>query len=224
VRVALSTLATFAALVTACVPTPRAPVPPVPSTPAPAIAGERFEIKPGAGQLTIKVYRDGPLKALGHNHVITANQLHGFVVIADHPLESQAELWFDVADLLVDDPAARSNAGADFQSTPSAADIEGTRRNMASERVLDATAYPRIEAHIRATAVDAEQLDLDLEVRVSLPLVAGYTRSAEGLEVTAQFSVDQGDLGLEPYSVLGGALRVAPRLDIDVDLHMTAAH
>ena len=82
--------------------------------------------------LTIHVYRDGRLKRLGHNHVISSTQLSGLVD------RDGADLFLAVATLAVDDPALREAAGARFDTTPKPADIEATRRNLLGPKLLDA--------------------------------------------------------------------------------------
>jgi hypothetical protein len=216
-------------LVAGCAPGP------APDTPAPersasdldytTIPGTVYTVAPGDAHITIKVYRAGPLAALGHNHVITTAEVTGAVLVAKDPGASRADLTTSVAAWVVDDSVERARAGADFETVPSAADIEGTRANMLSARALNGALYPDVRAHLRFDGVEGDQLSLTATFSVAggateLPLTARFTRSQDDLIIDTAFTVDQRDLGLEPFSVMAGALRVAPVVEIEV--HLTA--
>ena len=67
--------------------------------------------------------------------MIASHDVAGFIA----PGEGRADLYVPLDALVVDEPALRSEIGLDTQ--PSAADIEGTRRNML-EKVLETDRYP----------------------------------------------------------------------------------
>jgi len=147
-----------------------------------------YRVEPGDSLLVVRVYRGGRLAKLGHDHVVSSREPRGFID-AD---KGRADLYVAVESLAVDDPAQRAAAG--FESHPSESDIAGTRSNML-EKVLEA------------------ELSLHGVTRpVRVP--AKIDRGAERIAVDGSFSINQTDFGIEPFSVLGGALTVQDRVDL----------
>lgn len=215
-----------AALVGACAPAGRAPPPAERIAPeAAAAGGARYRIDPARSEVRILVYRAGPLARLGHNHVLVARDLEGEVWLPADPAQARFSLSFPVAALAVDEPAARREEGEEFASVPSAEDVAGTRRNLESPAVLDAARYPAIRldgvaargpAGLLARArVVVRGRTSELEVPVEVAVTSGE------IAVRGGFTVQQGTLGLEPFSVALGALRV--RDDLAVRFRLVAA-
>jgi hypothetical protein len=224
-------LALLGILLAACAP--RAPQPAAPPggfppdfptafySSAPAIGV--YRVAPGRSSLVLKVYRAGTLAALGHNHVITTSALEGFIYLADDLAAARADLFVPVSALTVDDSAARAAAGPDFAAQPSLHDIDGTRTNMLGPKLLDAEHFPYLIAHVTPVHVRPESTDVTLGLTVhgqtvSIPVTVTWLRNGEELEVRGTFSTDHKTLMLEPFSTLGGALRVAEQIDVAVAL------
>lgn len=194
--------------------------PPPSGAPAPTIdrsSALEYVVDTGASSLTILVYRAGALASFGHNHVIESRDLQGSVWLDDRRGRSAFELSLPTARLIIDDPAARRAAGEDFPGEIPAEDIEGTRGNMLGERLLKAESFPEIL--IRSDAVIADSARLDVPVTV---VVKGESRRlrfpvtlerADGrLTATGETEVTHAELGLEPFSVMLGALSVAEEI------------
>lgn len=184
-------------------------------------AGRVFRIAESESEVTIRVYRDGPLARFGHDHVIHHESIGGMVAVGDTIADVRADLFLAVSAFVVDDPARRAEAG--FDTEPSADDIAGTRANMLGSRLLNAANHP----YLRVTVDDASgmlpavQLAAAITVagrtaRVKLPATVDSARCA--LHIDADWSLQQSELGLEPFSVLGGALRVGDTIDIRLRL------
>jgi len=219
-------VALLCALLAACATAPRKPLPePVPAAPPDfpaafylreaAQLGRVYRIQPEESELVVVVRRSGKLAHLGHNHVVSSRGLSGFVLAAPAPEGSRFDFFFPVASLVVDDPALRAAEGADFSSKPTFADIEGTRANMLGEKLLDAAQFPWIlvAGRQRGGNATAPELELQLEVRGVTHVLPAATRlSYEGnaLRAEGELTLSHADLGLVPFSVLGGALGVAP--------------
>ncbi len=193
---------------------------------APALAGARWRIDPANSALRVYVYRGGTLAALGHNHVLAARGLHGqFALPADEHGVS-GELGFRVDALSVDDPLERAAAGADFPGAIEASDIAGTRRNLLGPSVLDAGHWP----DVRIELAGASGGPADYRIAATL-VVRGVSSTSEvpvhvvrdGRRCTIDGDVvlSQARLGLEPFSVMFGALRVEDGLR--VRLHLVAS-
>lgn len=164
------------------------------------------------------VYRSGALARFGHNHVISVGGMSGTVDVAEQWSESSFELEVPLAELVVDDPGQRAGEGEDFSSEPSADDVAGTRRNMLGEDLLDAETYPVLRVTGRGptgTPADGE-IELTIELAGNTTTVTApvsVERAGGRLTATGGFQLTHEQLGLDPFSALGGALRVAQEID-----------
>ncbi len=200
----------------------RAPMQPMPGDPAPrGWWGEGVPLRLDAGRstITLRVYRDGWLARLGHNHLIEVTGLRGTLRRLDTG-EGVAELSFRPDRLRVDDPSGRAAAGVDFAAWPDATAIEDTRRNMLGPRVLDAASWPEVRVLARVAELSGATAlaDIHLSVRgygrrYRVPVTVGH---GDGEVVVAgTLVVRQSELGIRPFSVLGGALEVRDAIEVD---------
>jgi polyisoprenoid-binding protein YceI len=139
---------------------------------------------------------------------VSSREPRGFVD-ADN---GRCDLYVAVESLAVDDPAQRAAAG--FESTPSESDVAGTRSNML-EKVLEAERFPFVVLRVRAVEQGVLQAELSVHgVTRPLRIPAKVDSGAERVEVSGSFAINQSDFGIEPFSVLGGALAVQDRVDL----------
>ena len=193
---------------------PRAPARiAVPSAQAGA-EGTPYRIDADASQLRFYLHADGALARVGHSHVISARAIDGKVWLQSPPERSACELRLPVAAFVVDDPQERAAAGGGFAEPLTAADRDGTRVHMLGERQLDAARFPAITLRCLrlATApggdtIDVEVMLRDHATRLSVPL--HWELHDDTLRASGELTFRQSELGLEPYSLLLGALRVA---------------
>jgi polyisoprenoid-binding protein YceI len=125
--------------------------------------------------------------------------------------------------MVVDDPAARAAAGPDFEGEVPQSARDGTRTNMMRPEVLDAAQHA--EVTVRSTALGGtwEQPVVMADVtirgttrRFDVPIQ--LQRAGDTLETTGTFKVLQSDIGITPFSVAGGAIRVADELEVSFDI------
>ena len=201
----------------------RPPSPPTPTptpAPAPEVKGATlFTVDSAASDVNILVYRGGPMARLGHNHVMTARSVTGQVVLHPAAEQSSFELSFPVAELIVDDAAARQAAGADFPDEIPQKDRDGTRRNMLKPEVLDGEHFDRVllksvrvigplqSARI-VTRITIKDVSRDIEVPVSI------ATTPAGVTASGQFAIRQTDFGIEPFSIGMGALVVVDQIQV----------
>jgi hypothetical protein len=190
---------------------------------------EHYRIDPQRSQVLIMVYRDGPMAALGHNHVLSVGELAGEVTLAvdalqgqageQHPERSSFALRFPVAALALDEPALRAEQGTDFEGSLDTASVEGTRSHMLGEQLLDANHYAyiklqseRVQAQgdhwLAIVHIDVRGFDAEAQVPIALESVG------DELLASGEFDLSHAQLGLKPYSVALGALRVAENLHL----------
>ncbi len=174
----------------------------------------------------ILVGREGLLARMGHNHVIVSHNISGTIHFNTPPLPSTAQLKIPVDSLVVDDPAERQRAGAGYESIPTEKDKQGTRSNMLRPEVLDAQQFPeiRIEAVIDGNNPDPRQMAITLYFKgqqIGLNLPATLSINNGRMLVEARFNLEHQQLGLRPFTALGGALRVANTIGFELRLEAT---
>jgi hypothetical protein len=211
----------FCVALVSCAPAPREPPPDV-RAPSDfperdyrqaAAAGQAvYRIDPRSSLLVIEVRRGGSLARVGHDHVVASRDVRGYVL----PIAARADLYVPLSTLSVDEPALR--AAAHFDTTPSAGDIAGTRRNMLV-RVLDAEHYPF--ARVKVLGADADHVEAEIElhgvtriVRVPVQLATGRDR----IGVSGALMLRQTDFGIVPLSIFGGAVQVQDALALHFTL------
>jgi hypothetical protein len=210
--------------IAACSAPPRgqAPTPPA-ALEAPAAGAEVWQVT--GSQLEIRVYRDGPMQKLGHDHLITSDRLTGVIEQREPLGATRIALRLPLDSLVVDDAAARSRAGGVFDAPVPEKDREATRRNMLGERLLDAARQGEILMIVES--ITGGPRNYEARVRVSLAgvehvLAAPFELSIDGerLVARADLRLTHADLGLVPFAVALGALRV--REDFEVGLTVEA--
>jgi hypothetical protein len=226
----------LAAILAACAGTGGAPVeqPPAAAEGAPAAPegfpsaryesvrerdGRVYRIANEESQIDVYVYRGGRLARLGHNHIVTSRALNGFVLDAKDPSRSQLDFYFPVDSLSVDEPELRAAAGDAFASQPSEGDIAGTRRNLLGERMLNAEQFPFIlvSGQWRGGTESAPELGLTITVRGiahEKSATAQIERDGDILRASGEVRLSHAELGLEPFTVLGGAIAVEDGFDV----------
>jgi polyisoprenoid-binding protein YceI len=196
---------------------PRAASPP--AVAAPVAGAVRYRLDAARSEVLILVYRDGRLASLGHNHVLAVRELSGEIVLAADVTQSSWQLDFPVTALSVDEPQLRAAQGAEFQTAVDAAAIAGTREHMLGPQLLDATSYPTI--HLQSEQVRSVADGLSVRTRIvvrdhaaQVEVPVALQRSSDELTASGEFDLTHAQLGLTPYSVALGALRVAERMRV----------
>jgi hypothetical protein len=172
----------------------------------------------------ILVRRAGPLARFGHDHAIVAANIDGWIAWSpDQAGERRADLWLEVTGLEVDPAAAREAFALD--TSPDGAAIAGTRSNML-QRVLLASRWPLVRLRVAHAGGEPPDLQLNLALELNgaaraLEVPAQLDLNADTLTATGTFTLQQSTWGIEPYSALGGGLRVADRVEIHFRLAAT---
>jgi hypothetical protein len=188
---------------------------------------DHYRVDADSSQVLVLVYRDGPMARLGHNHVISVGHLGGEVLVPKEPGNSTFSLEFPVTGMTVDEPALRAELGEDFRAPVDAASVDGTRGHMLGEKLLNALHFPSIRLTSGPLRADGDQwiVTLNIAVRdhvsaVDVPVTLNLTPAE--LAANGEFDLTHAQLGLTPYSVGHGALRVAET--IHVRFHVVARY
>lgn len=210
-----------------------APTGVAPGEAAPAIAAAQpvaasssakmYQVDPAASTLHILVYRGGPMARLGHNHVVSSQNLHGSVWQGSSLESSGFDITVPVNDLVMDDNSARAAEGEDFPLNVSEDAKQGTKANMLRDTLLDAARYPeiritsvRVQGDANAPVVIAALRIRDQTRQVTVPVTLQTTNA--GLRVRGAFEIKQTDFGITPLSIAMGALQVVDAVTIKFDL------
>jgi hypothetical protein len=198
---------------------PQAPVP----APAELPAGPAESWKVVGSRIEIRVYRDGPMQKLGHNHLITSDALAGEIQLRDPLTASGFTLALPLESLVVDDDAARAAAGGEFAAPVPQKDRDATRQNMLGEKLLDAARQG--EMRLTAESISGGPGGYEARVRVSLAgeehvVTAPFTLEVEGSKLTAraEFPLTHAQVGLQPFTIALGALRVRDEFGVKLEL------
>lgn len=169
-----------------------------------------LRIDPAQSLIAVEVRRGGPLAGLGHDHVVSSRDVHGYVL----PSEGRADLYLPLSRLAVDEAELRAEARMDTQ--PSQDAIAGTRRNML-EKVLEAERFPFALVHIARDAGVPEKLKLAVSLHGQTRVYDAQARIEDQpgrIVASGRIAIFQTDFGITPFSVLGGALQVQDRLEM----------
>jgi hypothetical protein len=218
-------LALWAGACTMRAPEPATPAPEHVAFPAheyrsPGPGESVYQLQPGS-RAVILVRREGALARFGHDHAIVARPIEGRILwVPAQPASSRADLQINVLDLEVD-PAAERLAHA-LDTRPDAGDVESTRNNL-FEHVLLATAWPRVQLRLYWLDGELPEVRLGAELTINgntsrTEVPARLLFEGDGLNASGRFMLRQSDWGIEPFSVLGGGLRVADTVEIHFDL------
>ena len=168
--------------------------------------------------IRVLVYRGGLLSRLGHNHIVSTQDIDGSIVTGAEDSVS-VELLFDVAGLVVDDPRLRDKEGEDFPGHVPQKDIDGTRKNMLGSKLLDADEHLRIIVRTAEVIGTPDNLQVTADVtvrgvsgRISFP--ASAVIADQQVEVTGTANFTHEDIGLKPFSAVLGTLKVETDLTV----------
>lgn len=176
-----------------------------------------YRVVAGESELRVLVFRAGALGRLGHNHIITSRGVTGTVLVGDSPADSSIDLTLPVDSLEVDDPEARAEAGSVFQGTVDERDIQGTRKNMMSDKLLHADKYNEIR--IVSNGISGQFSDMTVHAQITIKgeqheveLPVSTTMYGDRIVATGRTDISHSELGLSPFKAAFGALSVAQEM------------
>jgi hypothetical protein len=195
----------------------RPPAPPQAVTSAGHAGTTAFQLDADASEIWLYLHADGPMAKAGHTHVITTHGLRGTVWLHPQPERSSCEMQLPVATFVVDDPKERATAGGEYAEPLDDSAREGTREHMLGDRQLNAAAYPLLALQCHQLAAGADGMSVELTVTLrdhvsQLSVPVKWQRSGNTLQAQGELTFTQTSLGLEPYSLLFGALRVSDEI------------
>ena len=186
-----------------------------------AADGKRvFRLDAKASRIDIIVRREGALARFGHDHVLVVRNPEGFLLLEQVVSDSVARMRFAVDDLEVD--PAEERAFYQLDSRPDQDDINATRKNLLT-RVLESGQWPFVTIDLEDLARNAESYS----AVVTMGVKNSRSNRRESFQLNLQdeqvlikgsMTLRQTELGLEPFAVLGGGLKVADLLELHFSL------
>jgi hypothetical protein len=172
-----------------------------------------YFISPKNSWIKVLIYPDGPLKHLGHHHVISHQNIEGNVRLTSDPINSVIDIELAVDEFTVDDYELRKQEGGVFEGEVPQKDIDGTKENMLGQKLLSSTEYPYIK--IRSKFIEGQFPDFRIhslvnikeqDFNVTFPAKVKYDKNS--FLSSGEFSLGHNMLGLIPFSAAGGLLTV----------------
>ncbi|MDA1291195.1 MAG: hypothetical protein O3C37_10075 [Proteobacteria bacterium] len=95
---------------------------------------------------------------------------------------------------------------------------EGTKENMLTEALLDGANFPeiRLEGNGVVGSLDAASLPVSIQMlgrTIEQTFPASISITEDSVLVQGEYQLTHADLGLEPFSLLGGAMAVGAEID-----------
>jgi polyisoprenoid-binding protein YceI len=172
-----------------------------------------YDIVAAGSKIQVGVFREGLLKAFGHDHLIAAKSFSGAVHFnADKVEQSSLALEIEAKSLTVLDPGETEK------------DRLNVRATMLSAQVLGVESFPRIT--FRSTGVHlikkaGAEWEVTLEGKLNLHGVekpisfpVRFRLDNTRLTVQGEVFIAQTDFGIKPVKVAGGTVRVKDRVKI----------
>lgn len=223
----LVTAGLLAGTVAGCTSTPRVGAPAPAGPPGlpvePPSGGRRWRLDASASRLRFVVFRGGAAARLGHHHIAQAGDASGWLWLPAQGQDgAQGRIDVPLAALRLDEPAWRQAAGGEFDEKPvSDEDRAATLRNL--QRALQAEAHPWVSLQLLALGGSPPWWVADLALHAagrSARLRSALAVRAEhgGWLTQGLLALRHSDLGLTPFSVLGGLLAVREELVLDFQL------
>ena len=187
-----------------------------------AATGSVYQVDSSSSYADILVRRGGKLARFGHDHVVSARNIYGYLMITDnHPEGSRADLRLELNSLTVDDPLTRKKY--DLDTEPSENDIQNTGENM-QHKVLESDKWPLTDLQIVITGGAMDVLEGQLTInlhgqKLELPVVIHVDEfTPDQLAASGSFSLLQSAFGIKPFSVMGGGLYVEDTVEVSYHL------
>lgn len=187
-----------------------------------AESGSVYQIEENTSFADILVRRGGTLANFGHDHVVSARHISGYLLVAGNHLEgSRADLRLELVSLVTDDPLTRKKFHLDTNPSPS--DVQHTIENM-QDKVLESGIWPQCHLHLTLTGGTIDSMEGRLTValhgrEVTVPIAIHADEfTADTVRASGNFDLMQSAFGIKPFSVLGGGLRVEDTVEVSYSL------
>jgi polyisoprenoid-binding protein YceI len=180
-----------------------------------ALRTGRYILGPKDGTVLVMTGRDGPAARMGHNLTLEATRWNATVVVdVQDPSRSKVTASVDAGSLVVVEASGGPLGLSDSQRV----EVEDIVR----EKVLGSGRHPRITFRSTAVSGDARRVSVTGTLSIgrrTRPITLELRATGAKLpRIVATAAIVQTEFGIQPYSVLRGALRVADTVDLSVEV------
>jgi hypothetical protein len=176
-----------------------------------AAGAETLTLDSSTGSLRVLLYKEGPLGALGHDHVLAAPAFSGNLELGANT--AQLMLSIDAASLSIDSTPVRAAEGlSDIKDS----DREKIDAGMRGPKGLDVKRFPKIT--FRSDTIEPVSGEKNLWEVTGRFELHGATQTIDfpvtvsegpgGRWFTGYVRLRQSEFGIKPFSVFAGAVRV----------------
>jgi hypothetical protein len=179
-----------------------------------------YRINSDLSQIILRVYRGGMMARLGHDHIMVSQSVQGYIAINKNDGQCHTDIFVPLSKLVVDDPQLR--AAAELDTTPSPADIAGTRNNMLVS--IDAADFPfaQLSSDDCSGGLSGNKTPVILTlhgVKQQRNLHVNLQQIDDNqLLISGKFSIKQTYFGIEPFSIMNGLIKVEDKVDLTYQL------
>ncbi len=175
-----------------------------------------YKINTAQSKIELTVFREGLLKAVGHDHTIAAKTFSGEVQFNPADVEgSSVRLSIDAGSLVVlEDPELSEKDRQEVQAT------------MQGAKVLNVKAFPQIVFH--STRVSSEGKSADGLTLTGTLLLHGVEKEiifpiwvsagSNEIRATGEVTIFQRDFRIKPFKSVLGTLRVQDQVKVTYDI------
>ena len=147
----------------------------------------------------------------------------GTAWVPEDPGRASFEIHVPVGELTIDEPQLRASEGPDFSAQVPDSAREGTKKNMLSEAMLDGERFPEVVLRSQSLERGSEGILAKVSVEIrgqtnTITVPVRYEISGNEVRAQGQLALKQTQLGLTPFSLLGGALRVEDEMTVKFSL------
>lgn len=182
-----------------------------------------YKVDSDLSRILIRVYRGGLLAKLGHDHIVASQNMQGYIRIHKKTGECRADFYAPLKSLDVDNEIFR--AAENLDTSPSQADIIGTKNNMLKSleqaqfpfaQLRSSDCSPAVSAEATGAALSLHGVTRELQLEISIEFA-----EEQSLRLKGGFSILQTDFDIEPFSIMNGLIKVEDRLDLSYSISAT---
>ena len=182
-----------------------------------------YKVDSDLSRILIRVYRGGLLAKLGHDHIVASQNMQGYIRIHKKTGECRADFYAPLKSLDVDNEIFR--AAENLDTSPSQADIIGTKNNMLKSleqaqfpfaQLRSRDCSPAVSAEATGAALSLHGVTRELQLEISIEF-----SEEQPLRLKGGFSILQTDFDIEPFSIMNGLIKVEDRLDLSYSISAT---
>lgn len=174
-----------------------------------------YQVDSESSKILIHAQRGGVLALIDHTHLITSQNVQGYILVNKHSGECQADLFVPLNKLDVDDPQLRLENNLD--TTSSMKKVANTKKKMLKNINADNSPFAQLYSGNCIGALSGEDTQVTLtinNVKKDRKLTIKMQQNSDDqLLINGDFSILQTNFGIKPFSIFNGLIKIKDKLD-----------